>query len=202
MVENILKHFYNLMEYMQCGGVVMAPLIFVSVLMWIFIINRVLFFKRLYFKNMSHSVAKDFIQTGMFPDEKYKGAASVIVNEYLKRKSGVSRLDEYIIDEVILNFRGKLDSYLSIIGVFAGVAPLLGLLGTVMGMITTFDVISMFGTGNAKAMAGGISEALITTQTGLLVAIPGLYMHNFLQARSEKLKKRVDSLGLYLKRYL
>ncbi len=200
MLEIILNHFYNLMEYMQCGGVVMAPLIIISLLMWLLIINRVLFFKRLYFKNMSHSMAKNFIKTGIFPDKKYKGAASVIVNEYLKKKSGVRHLDRYIIDEIILNFQGKLDAYLSIIGILAGIAPLLGLLGTVIGMITTFDVISTFGTGNAKAMAGGISEALITTQTGLLVAMPGLYMHNFLQTRSGKLKKRVDSLGLYLKR--
>jgi len=95
-----------------------------------------------------------------------------------------------------------MDRYLSIIGVLAAMAPLLGLLGTVTGMMATFDVISMFGTGNARAMAGGISEALVTTQTGLLVAIPGLYMHGFLVKRSEKLKLLTASTGIYLQRFV
>jgi len=78
----------------------------------------------------------------------------------------------------------------------------MGLLGTVTGMIATFDSIAIFGTGNTRAMAGGISEALITTQTGLLVAIPGVYMKNFLVRRSEILKQRAASLGMYLRRQL
>jgi biopolymer transport protein ExbB len=78
----------------------------------------------------------------------------------------------------------------------------LGLLGTVTGMIATFDVLSVFGTGNAKAMAGGISEALITTQTGLLVAIPGLYMKGFLDRRADNLIQRVQTVGYYLRRHL
>ncbi len=96
----------------------------------------------------------------------------------------------------------SLDRYLALITILAGIAPLCGLLGTVTGMINTFDIISVFGTGNAKAMAGGISEALITTQAGLLVAIPGLYLSNFLRQRSHNLKQRVSSVGIYLTRFL
>ena len=96
----------------------------------------------------------------------------------------------------------SLDRHLAVIGVLATVAPLLGLLGTVLGMIATFDIIAIFGTGNAKAMAGGISQALITTQTGLLVAIPGLYMRSFLARRAENLKHRIASMGIYLQRYV
>ncbi|MFO7930090.1 MAG: MotA/TolQ/ExbB proton channel family protein, partial [Desulfosalsimonas sp.] len=69
-------------------------------------------------------------------------------------------------------------------------------------MIVTFDVIAVFGTGNARAMAGGISEALITTQTGLLVAIPGMYMKGFLERRAQKLKQRTAVIGYYLRRQL
>ncbi|WP_300675074.1 MotA/TolQ/ExbB proton channel family protein, partial [Desulfoluna sp.] len=72
------------------------------------------------------------------------------------------------------------------------VAPLLGLLGTVSGMITTFDVIALFGTGNARAMAGGISESLITTQSGLSVAIPGMFMGVLLTRRSRRLAAKLD----------
>ena len=70
--------------------------------------------------------------------------------------------------------------------------PLLGLLGTVTGMITTFDVISEFGTGNARALASGISEALVTTQSGLVVAVPGLLIGGFLFQRAQKIKGRME----------
>ena len=75
-------------------------------------------------------------------------------------------------------------------------------LGTVTGMMTTFDVIALFGTGNARAMAGGISEALITTQSGLLVAIPGLLMSAFLIRRADRLEDRLDELIMTLKRHI
>jgi biopolymer transport protein ExbB len=94
----------------------------------------------------------------------------------------------------------KIDKYIQTILVLAGIAPLLGLLGTVCGMISTFEVIAWFGTGNARAMASGISEALITTQTGLLVAVPGLVLGNFLQRRAESLKSRVHRFCLGLVR--
>ncbi len=69
-------------------------------------------------------------------------------------------------------------------------------------MITTFDVMAIYGTGNAKAMAGGISQSLITTQTGLIVAIPGLYMKGFLDRRAATLSQRILRVGLYLKRHV
>jgi biopolymer transport protein ExbB len=78
------------------------------------------------------------------------------------------------------------------------VAPLLGLLGTVSGMVKTFVVIAEFGTGNARALASGISEALITTQTGLVVAVPGLFMASFLLRRSNGLLERIDRFCLRL----
>jgi biopolymer transport protein ExbB len=69
-------------------------------------------------------------------------------------------------------------------------------------MITTFNVIALFGTGNAKALAGGISEALITTQSGLLVAIPGLFMSAFLIRRANRLERRMDELIITLMRHV
>lgn len=72
-----------------------------------------------------------------------------------------------------------LEKYLNTLGTIAAVSPLLGLLGTVVGMIRVFTEITVQGTGNANALAGGISEALITTATGLAVAIPALVMHRY-----------------------
>ena len=76
--------------------------------------------------------------------------------------------------------------------VIAAVAPLLGLLGTVTGMIGTFDVITQFGTGDPKMLSGGISEALVTTQMGLIVAIPMLLLGNLLGARATTLLDQVE----------
>ena len=80
---------------------------------------------------------------------------------------------------------------LPLIKVFAAVAPLMGLLGTVAGMIETFQMITLFGTGDPKLMAGGISTALITTVLGLCAAIPLLLFHSFLNGRSMQLSKMI-----------
>jgi len=81
----------------------------------------------------------------------------------------------------------QLERYLAILGTIAAIAPLLGLLGTVIGMIKVFTAIMVEGTGNAGVLAGGISEALITTAAGLTVAIPALIFHRFFE-------RRIDSL--------
>ena len=72
-----------------------------------------------------------------------------------------------------------LEKYLNSLGTVAAISPLLGLLGTVVGMIDVFTQITTVGTGNANALAGGISEALLTTAAGLIVAIPALVMHRY-----------------------
>jgi len=171
--------------------------------MWALIINRIIYFRRLYIKRMKRSEAKEHIIKGKFPDPKrYNDIISMLVKEYLRKKSSDRELNRYILDELVVEINSSLDNYLGFIATLASLAPLMGLLGTVIGMIKTFDVISIFGTGNAKAMAGGISEALITTQAGLMVAIPGLYMSNFLKKRAQNLKQRVSSVGLYISQHL
>lgn len=194
---------YKVLDYFHAGGIVMIPLMAVSVLMWILIINRTFFFRRLYRKNMSRKLAGEHVRRNEIPDlRRYKGAVTLLVVEFLKRRTGDTASDSHILDETVIALVSALSRHLAVIGVLAGIAPLLGLLGTVVGMVKTFDIIAVFGTGNAKAMAGGISQALITTQTGLLIAIPGLYMHNFLSRRAEVLKHRISSVGIYLKRYV
>ncbi|MDZ7924307.1 MAG: MotA/TolQ/ExbB proton channel family protein [Marinagarivorans sp.] len=80
-----------------------------------------------------------------------------------------------------------LERYLAILGTIAAVAPLLGLLGTVFGMIQVFSAILLEGTGNAGVLAGGISQALLTTAAGLSVAIPAMISHRFFQRRLDGL---------------
>ncbi|MEN8792098.1 MAG: MotA/TolQ/ExbB proton channel family protein [Lentimonas sp.] len=87
---------------------------------------------------------------------------------------------EEILYERILAVRPRLERFLAFIALTAAAAPLLGLLGTVTGMIKTFNLITIFGTGDAKSLSSGISEALVTTELGLVVAIPALIAHGLL----------------------
>ncbi len=99
---------------------------------------------------------------------------------------------EMKLDEAVLKELPELEKGLSIVKLLAAVAPLLGLLGTVTGMIATFQSITLFGTGDPKLMAGGISQALITTVLGLVAAIPLLFMHNILNGRSKEMIQILD----------
>ena len=94
---------------------------------------------------------------------------------------------ELKLNEAILKELPKLTSGEALLKIIAAVAPLLGLLGTVTGMILTFQAITIFGAGDPKAMAGGISSALITTVLGLVVAIPTILMHTFVSSRSKSI---------------
>ncbi|MBU1342269.1 MAG: MotA/TolQ/ExbB proton channel family protein [Proteobacteria bacterium] len=199
MIKELLSSIEN---YIRAGGVVMIPILVISFCMWILIINRLLFLHRLYVKNISRDRAGRLVKTNQWPEDKYQGINSVLVRQFLAARSHDPVLDGFILDETVVKLVSSLDSYLGAIRVMAGIAPLLGLLGTVIGMMETFDVITIFGTGNAKAMAGGISVALITTQTGLMVSIPGLYMSGFLTKRANNLKYKIAATGMYLSRFL
>jgi biopolymer transport protein ExbB len=190
-------------DLIRAGGVVMVPLVILSLVMWLLILERAFFFRRLYKKNMNSSTALSLVRENTLPDPKmYRGAVSLLVTEFIQNRSGSAQLDRHLLDAAVARINRRMTRSLAVIGVLAAMAPLMGLLGTVTGMITTFDVLAIFGTGNAKAMAGGISESLITTQTGLIVAIPGLYMKGFLDRRAEHLSQRIQRMGLYLKRHL
>ena len=105
---------------------------------------------------------------------------------------------ENILDELIINYTGELQRGANWIKFFAAVAPLLGLLGTVIGMIETFQAITLFGTGDPKQMAGGISQALVTTMLGLIVAAPLLGFYTYISDRVNSLIQVVEEKGSYL----
>ncbi len=92
----------------------------------------------------------------------------------------------------------ELERYLNTLGTIAGISPLLGLLGTVLGMIKVFTTITTQGVGNPGALAGGISEALITTAAGLVVAIPSLMFYRYLRGRVDELVVRMEEEALKL----
>ena len=105
---------------------------------------------------------------------------------------------ETVLEEAVLKEMPRLERFLTTLGVLAAVAPLLGLLGTVTGMIHTFQGITVFGAGDPRMMSGGISEALITTQLGLAVAIPIMIAHHFYDRRVEKIVGDMEEKGTAL----
>jgi biopolymer transport protein ExbB len=121
-----------------------------------------------------------------------------ILSVYTENRSVDTDTLELKLDEAIMRETPKLEAGQGLIKVFAAVAPLLGLLGTVVGMINTFQAITLFGTGDPKLMAGGISQALVTTVLGLVVAIPLVFMHALVSGRSRSLTEVLEeqSAGL------
>lgn len=116
---------------------------------------------------------------------------TVLCKNYAGRAAAEKSLEELFAGEV-----PKIEKGLTWVSVFAATAPLLGLLGTVMGMIELFDVITMHGTSDPKLLAGGISIALVTTEAGLIVAIPLQLLHTFLANRADALRGRMEKAGL------
>ena len=106
------------------------------------------------------------------------------------------------LDEAVMRETPALERWHGIVKVFAALAPLLGLLGTVVGMIITFQQLTLFGTGDPKLMAGGISQALMTTVLGLIVAIPLLLLHSVVASLSRSLVELLEeqSVGLLARR--
>ena len=108
-----------------------------------------------------------------------------IINVYRENEGVDSETLQLKIDEAILKEQPSINRFIGFIKIISMVAPLLGLLGTVIGMIVTFQAITLFGTGDPKTMAGGISQALITTVLGLTVAIPTVLLHYFVNSRAQ-----------------
>ncbi len=105
---------------------------------------------------------------------------------------------ELSLHDAVIREMPPLERGLGFLKVLAAIAPLLGLLGTVVGMIETFQAITLFGTGDPRTMAGGISQALVTTALGLIVAVPLLLLHTFAAARSREIRQILEeqSAGL------
>lgn len=173
----------------------MIPLVVVSIIMVFLIIVK--FLEMRTFTQGDISVDQ-CLKTAGQPDFSAAFWQQAIISGFLRGRTFNESLDRNILDSLRLRQEAFAKRLIGIIAILAAVAPLLGLLGTVGGMIKTFTVISVYGTGNAKALASGISEALITTQTGLVVAIPGLFLASYLNRRSEKLLARMQRFCLGL----
>lgn len=130
--------------------------------------------------------------------KKKASAASNVIAATLRNLKRDRDHIEDIISESILHESSFIDRFGSAILVIAAISPLLGLLGTVTGMISTFDIITEFGTGDPKLLSSGISEALLTTKFGLVVAIPLLLMGNLLSTWARQIKSDLEQAALHM----
>ncbi|GAA4876540.1 MotA/TolQ/ExbB proton channel family protein [Ferrimonas pelagia] len=116
-----------------------------------------------------------------------------ILKAYHSNRNVDTETLELKVDEAILKETPRIEMGISLIKVLAAIAPMLGLLGTVTGMIATFQNITLFGTGDPKIMAGGISMALVTTVMGLIAALPLLLMHALVSGRAKAVQEVIDA---------
>ncbi len=128
----------------------------------------------------------------------YEGSTARVIKSALRNINKNREHVEDIIMENILNESSQIDRFGNFVLVIAAVAPLMGLLGTVTGMIETFDVITEFGTGDPKLLSGGISAALVTTMLGLIVAIPLLLLGNLLSGWAQSIKDSMEQSALHI----
>ncbi|MBR2899428.1 MAG: MotA/TolQ/ExbB proton channel family protein [Fibrobacter sp.] len=191
----------DLMEFFRNGGILMYPIVTLFglgllVALWRFLWLLIAGFGGLATGRTLKALRKGDLEAARAQVKRAHGKVgrvlkTVLLKDYSGREAGEKALEELFAREV-----PKIESGLTWISVFAATAPLLGLLGTVMGMIELFDVITMHGTSDPKLLAGGISIALVTTEAGLIVAIPLQLIHTFLTNRADSLRSRMESAGL------
>ena len=146
------------------------------------------FFRFAFLFNSQKSLMEE-LESGSYKD----GSPLKDINDVMSQKDKLNQDQLETKIEAILSSTGPMyEKSISTIKLLAAVAPLLGLLGTVIGMIGTFQAITLFGTGDPKLMAGGISQALVTTMLGLIAAVPLLFMHNQLDTRSREIIQIIE----------
>ncbi len=185
----------DLYAKIAAGGPLMAPIMVLSVIAWALILRKwvLLSFStdpvRL-LETLSPLLKRGEIREASALCARKRGPASRAARFLLDRLAGSGKEGrDGVLREAELRELPALSRTLPTVGVLAGAAPLLGLLGTVTGMIGTFEAITVYGTGNPRPLAEGISEALITTQAGLIVALPTLLAHNYLARRAERKRR-------------
>lgn len=147
-------------------------------------------------KNLSPEQMEQYLSQKELPQTVESNAFTRILTKLFQAKTKNKEELEGIASEQLVREWTLIDRFGTLIIVAASAAPLLGLLGTVTGMISTFDIITEFGTGDPKLLSSGISEALITTMLGLIVAIPALILGSLLSAQSEKRKSQMEEMVL------
>lgn len=157
-----------------------------------------LLFSLLKFLSLMGTSAKIASQKKTINEPKDNNPLGRVLQAYYQDPTADTETIELRMDEAVLKETPAIERGLSMIKILAAIGPLLGLLGTVTGMIQVFQAITLYGTGDPKLMAGGISQALLTTVLGLVMAIPLILIHSMLAARAKSIVQTLDeeSVGL------
>jgi biopolymer transport protein ExbB len=192
---------------LRAGGPIVYPLAIVAVLALGVIVWRVLHLNRVHLNTdrimaaVNAEAAKgDWDACARMVDDRTTGRSPVarVVRAGLDARRETREVLESVLEEAILRELPVLQRGLAMLAVFGAIAPLLGLLGTVTGMIETFRVITLHGTGDPKLMSGGISEALVTTEIGLAIAIPVMLAHTWLKRRTDHVIGDMEQQAVHL----
>jgi biopolymer transport protein ExbB len=207
----VFKRFVDrkgFIEHILAGGVLIWPIIGLGGIALLIGLYRYLRLARVRFGNAA--LLEQFFRLAR---EGRLGEAQMALSENASRNVPVYRVLSHMLaewggtgissmekcrDEAIMNQMAPLERGISFVAIAAAVAPLLGLLGTVTGMISTFDIITLFGNSDPKLLSGGISVALVTTELGLVSAIPLMFLHFILSRRVAKLVNDMEEKGAVL----
>jgi biopolymer transport protein ExbB len=188
----------NIIEHASKGGPVMYPIVILAGAAFLVALVKfvgMIFLRKPRPRNISELLAKvagNDTEGAREQAAQIRGPAGEMLRIGADHLGEPPELIEEVMYEKVLSTRLRVQRMLPFIAISAAAAPLLGLLGTVTGIINTFKLITVFGTGDVKTLSGGISEALITTEFGLIVAIPSLLLHAFLSRRARSIVDQME----------
>ena len=194
----------TLLEHIQKGGFWIYPILtiaVISLIIGIFKLFELSNIKRIpkdKFVTILSSIQEGKHDAALKEARSLNGDGQELVTKAIQNIGHGRDLIEQSMEEVLMKMQPKVERLISIVWITAATAPLLGLLGTVTGIITTFKLLTIFGSGDPKALGGGISEALITTEFGLIVAIPSLILHAFLHRKAKAIENEFEGDAMTL----
>ncbi len=202
---NQLARRETLEDRLKSGGVLVIPILLVGLAAIIISIERVFFLSRVrtntdaLMTRVTDLVFQGNLERALAITRPHENRpVGKVLMAGLEHTGEKQDVIESAMSEAILTQIPRLERFIGTLKVLAAVAPLLGLLGTVTGMINTFQVITTHGTGDPRLMAGGISEAMVTTQVGLAVAIPIMMVASFLGGRVKNIARDMEEKGIAL----
>ena len=192
-----------MLHYLEVGGPILWILVIISIGAFAVVLERIVFFARNE-KNIGDTfkdeilslVANKKIDEAIALCDTKKSCVASAVKKFLqKAPKGIDVQDyEFILKEITIKETSPYESRLNLLASVISISPMLGLLGTVTGMIRAFTNISKYGAGDAAIVADGIAEALLTTAAGLMIAIPVIVIYNYLNRRLEKMENEIDDV--------
>ena len=192
-----------MLHYLEVGGPILWVLVIISIGAFAVVLERIVFFA-VNEKNVGNNfkdeilslVANKKLDEAIALCDTKKSCVAIAVKKFLqKAPKGIDVQDyEFILKEVTNQEISPYERRLNLLSSVISISPMLGLLGTVTGMIRAFTNISKYGAGDAAIVADGIAEALLTTAAGLMIAIPVIVIYNYLNRRLEKMENEIDDV--------